>query len=273
MRHFATQRTFAVERNPFKMNTDLTSIAQALNRLILAQQKGLWDYLNTGAVLLTLAVLIWYTIETYKLRKAAQEQTQETGKLLKEAHLQNEATAKLVSEAGHQNEVAASLWREAQRQNEFSVMPLLGILLDVPEVITTSQQFYRGANSRLLLRNVGNGPAFNVLMKPDSAGYKDLEFESGRTVLTPGEERTLGIHFQQEPNHTETGSPDSLYEWINTGKLPDPFDVKIECRSVTSTDYVFTFRLSPKAGRLAVVYEGVESSRQSPDALKRSVTT
>ena len=243
------------------MNPDLNSIARALERLIMAKQKGPWDYINTLAVVLTLAVLIWYTIETYKLRRDAQEQTHETGKLLQEAHRQNEATLKLVSEASHQNEVTASLWLEAQRQNEFSVMPLLAIILDAPQVRTTSEQAYGGARSRFVLRNVGNGPAFNVFIEPYSADSKMLEFQNDRTVLTPGEERTLGIHFEYEPNHGEIGNPDSLYLWINTGKLPDPFQVAIRCRSVTSIDYRFTFSLTPKAGRLAVIYQGFESNR------------
>jgi hypothetical protein len=66
------------------MNPDLNRIAAALNRLIAAEQKGPWDYAATVAVVLTLGVLIWYTIETYKLRRAAQDQTAKTGNLLAE---------------------------------------------------------------------------------------------------------------------------------------------------------------------------------------------
>jgi hypothetical protein len=239
------------------MNADLNAIANAPERLILTQQKGPWDYVSTIAVVLTLAVLIWYTIETSRLRRAAQDQTRETGRLLQEAHQQNEATSKLVSEACRQNEVTASLWMEAQRQNEFSVMPQLAIILDTPPVITNSQQVYGGAESRLVLRNVGNGPAFNVLIEPYCADSKALELKNDRTVLTPGEERTLGIHYQYEPHHNDAGDPDSLYQWIETGKLPDPFQVTVRCRSVTSIDYRFTYSLIPKAGRLAVIYQGV----------------
>jgi len=245
------------------MNTDFTPIVRALEHLAATQQKEVWDYIATIAVVLTLFVLIFYTRETYRLRKAAEQQTSETGKLLEEAHRQNEATIKLVSEASRQNEAAVRLWNEAQRQNEFSVMPLLAILLDLPELRTSSQMIF-GRTRRLVLRNVGNGPAFNVFIEPQSVDGKVLEFESERAALTHGEERTLKIHFEPQPDHGIMGTPDSLYEWINTGELPDPLQVVVRCRSVTSIDYWFMFRFTPKAGRLNVVYEGYESSRQAP---------
>jgi hypothetical protein len=243
------------------MNPDLTQVTNALGRLVAAVQKNTWDHANTVAIVLTLGVVILYTIETSRLRREAQKQTRKTGRLLHEAHQQTVATLELVSEANHQNEVTASLWMEAQRQNEFSVMPLLAIILDTPEVLKLSQQVPGSVTSRLVLRNAGSGPAFNVHIEPYSGDTKVLTFKTDRTVLTPEEERTLTIHFEPEPHNTEIGTPDSLYGWINMGTLPDPFQVTIQCRSVTSIDYRFTFSLTPKAGRLAVIYQGVESNR------------
>ena len=93
------------------MKTDLESIARALERLAAAQQKGPWDYVQVIAVLLTLGVLIWYTVETYRLRKVAQDQTAATAQLLQEAQRQNDVSANLLQEAQRRNEVAVTRWQ------------------------------------------------------------------------------------------------------------------------------------------------------------------
>src|SRR5215471_8475829 len=98
------------------MNADLSSIAKALERLAAAQQRGPLDYVQMIVVLLTLCVLRWYTIETYRLRKTGQDQTA--------------ATAKLLEEAQRQNEVWAKQLQEAQRQNEVSVMPIVSVVVE-----------------------------------------------------------------------------------------------------------------------------------------------
>src|SRR5690242_696186 len=95
------------------MHDDLNSILRELARLINGQPRGTWDHIHTVAMLLTLGVLIWYTIETYKLRRAAQGQIIETTKLLRAAE--------------RQNDVSDNLLQEAQRQNEMSVMPILSV--------------------------------------------------------------------------------------------------------------------------------------------------
>ena len=100
------------------VNLDLTSIARALDRLIAAQQKGGWDYIGTVAVVLTLFVLVLYTYETFKLRKAAQAQTEQGNKLFAEAQRQNQTSLDLLKEAQRQNDTTANLVREAHRQNE-----------------------------------------------------------------------------------------------------------------------------------------------------------
>src|SRR5215475_12152971 len=94
----------------------LNSIVRALDRLAASQQKGVWEHAYIIIMLLTLLVLIWFTVETQRLRKAGQDQTTKTGDLLKEAQ--------------RQNEVSAFLLQEAQRQNEVSVMPILAVAVD-----------------------------------------------------------------------------------------------------------------------------------------------
>ena len=63
----------------------LDSIVRALDRLAAAQQKGIWEHAYIVIMLLTLLVLIWYTVETQRLRKAGQAQTAKTADLLREA--------------------------------------------------------------------------------------------------------------------------------------------------------------------------------------------
>jgi hypothetical protein len=56
------------------VNNDLKQLLAALDRLVAAHQRGVWDYVSVIAVVLTLLVLIWYTVETYMLRVAAVKQ-------------------------------------------------------------------------------------------------------------------------------------------------------------------------------------------------------
>ncbi len=216
------------------MNSNLNGIASSLERLVALQQKGPWDYIATVAVVLTLIVLVWYTVETYRLRKAAQAQITETAKLLTEAQRQNdtslrlveqaqrqnEVTAKLVTEAQRQNDASAGLVRAAHRQNENAIMPILAIRVEPPQS-RYARSYDPNEKSHLVLRNEGTGPAFNVLIDPYSAQGRELEFDHGSSVIRPEEERELTYHLQ-EGNSGTIGNVNELYRWINTGILPDP---------------------------------------------------
>ena len=253
------------------MDPNLNAIASSLDRLVMLQQKGPWDHVATVAVVLTLAVLIWYTIETYKLRKAAQAQTSETANLLNEAQRQNETSlrlveqaqrqndvsAKLVTEAQHQNEATAELVRAAHRQNETAIMPILAIRVEPPQARFARP--YPNEKSHLVLRNEGAGPAFNVSIEPFSGEGRELEFDHGSSVIRPGEERELTYHLQ-EGNSGTIGNVNELYSWINSGTLPDPLLLRIHARSASSTAYTSTFKLTPMVGILAVLLERVEST-------------
>jgi hypothetical protein len=48
--------------------------AAAPGRLVAAHQRSFWDYVSVIAVVFTLIVLVWYTIETHRLRVAAVRQ-------------------------------------------------------------------------------------------------------------------------------------------------------------------------------------------------------
>jgi hypothetical protein len=56
------------------MNNDLQQLIAEIDKLVAAHQRGAWDYVSVIAVVLTFIVLIWYTVETYRLRLAAVNQ-------------------------------------------------------------------------------------------------------------------------------------------------------------------------------------------------------
>ena len=252
------------------VNPDLHSIARALDKLVAIHERTAWDRASTIAVLLTLIVLIWYTIETFRLRKAAQAQTEETGKLLKEAQRQGDTSASLLKEAQNQSESTATLARATQWQNEVPVMPVLAIVLVSPEKISTSALAYGGVTNRLVLKNVGRGPAFNTSVGRPLWDGKELQLIHRDNALGPDEERELRLNLQ-EGNTGYGGDPNTLYEWINTGKLPCPVKVAVICRSVTSAEYTFNFSFAPIAGHLNVSFEGMTcvNQQQVTDAVMR----
>jgi hypothetical protein len=168
---------------------DFNAIVRALDLLVVAQQKRPWEYIGTIAVVLTLAVLIWYTIETYKLRKAAQVQTSETAKLFVEAQRQNETSLQLLEETQRQNETALQMLKETQVQSAASIRPILQMVSSVRrDTLVTVEFMYQ-------IRNPGVGPAFSISIEavrfpkavylfenPDTLGTGDqpMSFRSGQ---------------------------------------------------------------------------------------------
>jgi hypothetical protein len=225
------------------VNPDLTSIVQALNRLSSAQQKGPWDYAYILLVGLTLIVLIIYTVETYRLRRAAQQQTMETGRLLEAAQTQNAVTAGLHEAAQSQNDVTAKLLAEAQRQNEIAVMPMFAVYID-----------RTGSAQRLLVRNVGLGPAFNVTIDTSQIEGKELVVLVGNNFMTPGEVQDLRLNVREDNSGQGLGI-NELYHWINTERIPDPLKLIVHCVSLHLMRYDFVFKCTPDAGHLKITFD------------------
>jgi hypothetical protein len=138
----------------------------------------------------------------------------------------------------------------AQRQNELSVMPVMAIVA----------QCSSGPDRRaVVLRSVGTGPAFNVSIDHVRVGDGELSMEYGDDVMMAGHIVKVRFHFQAGNSDTGLGL-DELYEWINTGRLPNPLHLVVRCRALNSVDYAFTFRGRPEAGRLKITFEGVVRS-------------
>jgi hypothetical protein len=221
------------------MHDDLDSVMRSLARLIDAQNRGTWNHLHTVILLLTLAVLVWYTIETYRLRRVAQDQILETTKLLKEAQ--------------RQNEVSDNLLQEAQRRNEVSVMPIMAVATEPAA----------GDAVRIVLLNVGSGPAFNVSIDRVEWDGRELHVELDRSVLRSGEAKELLLYFRQR----ESGSlldNQSLALWLGASRIPNPLHIKIRCNSVDSKPYVFHCSLTCLAGKLRITYDGRASGDDVP---------
>ena len=92
------------------------------------------------------------------------------------------------------------LRREAQRQNENSMMPLVMF----QSVYIQGQ--HAGA-SRLVIRNLGPGPAFNVYMDSISLFDKSVAFEHPRT-LAPGQEEFVAVSGLGEAKVDSVGQHD-----------------------------------------------------------------
>lgn len=214
------------------MNADLNSIVNALDRLAAAQQKGVLDYVHIIIVVLTLCMLTWYTIETYWLRKAGQDHIAET--------------SRLINEAQKQNEVSARQLREAQRQNEVSVMPILAVAVESVHDVDTV---------RIVLLNVGSGPAFNLSIDRLEWDNRRLKIQHGGSVLRPGQVNELLFYFE-EGDSGNLMDAKTLSRWMKAQRMPDPLVIIVRCDSVHSIAYTFMFRCTSEAGKLSISYVG-----------------
>jgi len=217
---------------------EINTVVRALDRLTVVLQKGDWDHVYVVIVLLTLLVLIWYTIETQRLRKVGQDQTTKT--------------AQLLAEAQRQNEVSGDLLREARRQNEVSVMPILAITVEpVPN----------GDADRIVFINVGSGPAFNLSIDPLHWNNRDLKIEHASSILMSGQSDELLFHVIEGNSGNLLGAK-TLGHWIHAKRMPNPLNIVVRCSSVNTRAYAFRFMCTSHLGKLRVTYQGSAASRE-----------
>jgi len=132
---------------------------------VTAQTLQTWFSLALDLLTLcTLFVLIWYTVVTVGLRRAAQEQVRESVDLL----------------------------RESQKQTEQAVMPVLIMTVDdirrdtTPEERDASGGVAKATRSCLVIKNVGQGPTLNSRTTVLRAQGASAEFHH-RAVLAVGQ--------------------------------------------------------------------------------------
>jgi hypothetical protein len=140
------------------------------------------------------------------------------------------------------------LRKAAQRQNEISVMPMF----------TINQVSPNGLNRPIVIRNVGRGAAFNMSVDCSQPTDGKLLVEHEGNVMVVGQRKTLSFDCQKQGNPNAFDDADEVYNAMNSGTLPDPLDLIVRCRSISSLDYAFHFRFTLGAGRLKITFEGMK---------------
>jgi hypothetical protein len=219
----------------------LERVAAALERIANAQTNTAWTHadhisvVNVVVLFLTFVALVWYTLETRKLRKATEEQTKKSGLLL--------------DAAKEQNETAQNLLAQAQRQNELVIMPMLTLYRDLT-----------GKTEEIVLRNAGSGPAFNVRIEviPSKAtppsGEHEIILYLSNNVVAPQDRYTLRLLAMLHGRSPNFGTGD-LCLWINAGYLPNPLEIIVHCVSLDSKPHRFVFKFANDLGRPKITFE------------------
>ena len=162
----------------------------------------------------TLGVLIWYTVETSALRKAVQAQTVET----------------------------ASLLKEAQIQNETALRPI--VALNIEHTLICDERRASSDIRTLQLRNMGKGPAFNVMIATLNGDHDAAYAFLHPDLLAEGE--TVLVHVG---DYNDAGSPlmmtwQAVEEVIFVhGAISLPQMLTINYRSATGKVYETVQRL------------------------------
>ena len=195
----------------------------------------------TVLTFVTLLVLIWYTLETTRLRRSAQEQTTVTSRLL----------------------------REAQRQNEQSMLPIVALSLQLRPVDEgrLAQTEWAGAQRRfLVLRNVGNGPAFNVAIRPLAGRASQMCSFCHSDHLAAGEEEVVAPLLTRKDSPFNTSGLEEIEKEARSGELQVPHRVLVSYRSASGARYQTTQVLQNDAttGQLVIPFDQSERIEGEP---------
>jgi uncharacterized membrane protein len=170
------------------------------------------------AALCGFLILVWYTWETQKLREAAQEQIVEARKLL----------------------------RVSQEQTEMQVMPVLSLFVKQLQAVGPQEGTTRAA---LMLRNVG-GQAFDVMVR--SPEWTDVFFDCETNVIAPKERHEVRCRAEKQPTFI-----DDFLSVIKQHNKRDSLRLTINCKSVSSKLYTFTFVLALEGAKVKIEYAGM----------------
>jgi hypothetical protein len=197
----------------------------------------------------TLVVLVVYTVETYRLRKTAQAQTAET----------------------------ASLLREAQTQNELSLLPIVtlapGKLTLEVNIMSEMMHPVKSSIDKLVVRNVGSGPAFNAFTASITEGRTVLGFHH-KAALAAGEEHFVDIELKDAGTSTPLKTLGQFKEALQDLGPQTTVSNRIIYMSAAGKWYQtsHTFRVSPESKHLVISldsFQHIPEPRSSPDATPR----
>ena len=127
--------------------------------------------------------------------------------------------------------------------------------MSVMPILTLGTEPVTGDPIRIVLLNVGLGPAFNISIDRIEWQGRQLRIELDRSILRSGEAKELLFHFMQRDSGTLLDYH-SLGVWLSSSRIPNPLHIKIHCDSVDSKPYVFQCGFSSLVGKLRIMYEG-----------------
>lgn len=198
------------------MTADKT-IVLALRELTNATQKSNWEIglLALGAAIGvgTFIVLVIYTVETKRLRKAAQKQIAVTEMALKSTRDQADVSTKLL--------------QSTLEQNELTGMPILVCLIDV--------------DGNCILKNTGKGVALNILIDSveDLPNIAILRFTPYQRALTFGENTSFQFEFITNTMLIRNVS-DEKFLTKSLGEFGlSSIPINVRCKSITGQSYTF----------------------------------
>ncbi len=227
--------------------SDLQPIIDAVNRLAPSWKDQLWEHANTIVVGLTFLVLIWYTWETYRLRKTAQQQITETDKLLAEAQSQNKISQ-------DQNSITAKLLAESQAQTELSIQPMFA--LHTSEIV-------RGIEPELVLTNVGRGPGYNITVVCLAGDNKRFHIHMQNNVMKPGDREHLSFSLYENKELKEKIFWVSrLSQEMETKDIPNPLRLYVRCDDLRMNFYEFWFDFEVSDGNSLITFLKLDNHRK-----------
>jgi hypothetical protein len=138
----------------------------------------------------TTAALIWYTIETSKLRNATQKQVEKSGLLLE----------------------------EAQIQNEHSIQPIVTL-----EPANDLHIIEKGANMpavQTVIRNLGSGAAFNISVEPLRGRNTTIRFVPTMS-LGAGQRGPVLLVRTEDSEQVVSGAYELIQRMFHSNELDD----------------------------------------------------
>ena len=190
----------------------------------------------TALTAITLVVLIKYTRETVRLRRSAQDQTT----------------------------VTASLLKEAQRQNEQSLLPIIALSLqwkpvDVGHMAPDDWVEPPPRRRFLLLRNIGNGAAFNVAIRPVSGDTLLVSFHHSDHLAAGEESIATPILARKDQPLSGSGLGD-LEQAARSREIELPHRILVSYKNVSGAQYSTTqdLRNDATTGELIVPFDQSE---------------